>query len=153
MLQSWRWFGPNDPVSLADAKQAGAHGIVTALHHIYDGRVWSPEEIAHHHDLVRAEGFVWSVCESIPVHTSMKLRQGPWRRYVDAWKDSLANLGKAGVPVVCYNEAAMSAAVTEASLTLTVEPSTSMSIILPFTDFASSIPATSAAITFPATTC
>ena len=103
MLQSWRWFGPNDPVSLADVKQAGAHGIVTALHHIYDGRVWTPEEIETRHRQVRDAGFVWSVCESIPVHTSIKLRQGPWRRYIDAWKDSLANLGKAGVPVVCYN--------------------------------------------------
>jgi mannonate dehydratase len=103
MLQSWRWFGHDDPVSLRDARQAGAHGIVTALHHIYDGRVWSPEEIAARAAAVRAEGFVWSVCESIPVHSSIKLRSGPWRRYVDAWKDTLANLGRAGVPVVCYN--------------------------------------------------
>lgn len=84
-------------------KQAGAHGIVTALHHIYDGRVWAREEIDQHHNLVREKGLIWSVCESIPVHTSIKLRQGPWRQYVDAWKDSLMNLGKAGVPVVCYN--------------------------------------------------
>jgi len=103
MLQSWRWFGPGDPVSLEDAKQAGAHGIVTALHHIYDGRAWRLDEIEAHHKLMRDQGFVWSVCESIPVHTSLKLRAGPWRQYIDAWKDSLANLGKSGVPVVCYN--------------------------------------------------
>lgn len=103
MLQSWRWFGSRDPVTLSHARQAGVDGIVTALHEIYDGRIWTPEQIAERRALVEAAGMVWSVCESIPVHSSIKLRTGPWRRYIDAWRDSLANLGRGGVPVVCYN--------------------------------------------------
>ncbi len=103
MLESWRWFGPEDPVTLSHARQAGAHGVVTALHHIYDGRAWTPDDIAERMALVKKAGMVWSVCESIPVNSAIKLRSGNWRRYVDAWKVSLANLGKGGVPVVCYN--------------------------------------------------
>ena len=103
MEQSWRWFGPEDPVPLAHVRQAGATGIVTALHHIYDGRTWTPDDIAARKDMVEAAGLRWTVCESIPVHTSIKLRSGPWRHYIDAWKDSLANLGRAGIPTVCYN--------------------------------------------------
>jgi mannonate dehydratase len=103
MLESWRWFGPQDPVTLSHARQAGAHGVVTALHHIYDGRVWTPDDVAERMALVKKAGMVWSVCESIPVNSAIKLRNEKWRSYVDAWKDSLANLGKGGVPVVCYN--------------------------------------------------
>ena len=103
MLESWRWFGPQDPVTLSHARQAGAHGVVTALHHIYDGRVWTPDNIAERMALVKKAGMVWSVCESIPVNSAIKLRNAKWRRYVDAWKESIANLGKGGVPVVCYN--------------------------------------------------
>ena len=103
MLQTWRWFGPDDPVSLGDIRQAGVEGIVTALHQIYDGRAWSPDDIAQRQALLRAAGYEWSVCESIPVHTSIKLGDAARRRHIDAWKDSLANLGRAGVPVVCYN--------------------------------------------------
>lgn len=103
MLQSWRWFGPHDPVSLDHIKQAGAAGIVTALHHIYDGRAWSAADVAERKAMIEKAGLIWSVCESIPVHTSIKLRTGPYRQYIDNWKTSLANLGKAGVPMVCYN--------------------------------------------------
>ncbi|WP_075214235.1 mannonate dehydratase [Mongoliimonas terrestris] len=103
MLQTWRWFGPEDPIPLDHVRQAGASGVVTALHHIYDGRVWTPADIETRKGMVEAAGLAWSVCESIPVHTSLKLRAGPWRRYLDNWKDSLANLGRAGIPVVCYN--------------------------------------------------
>lgn len=103
MEQTWRWFGPKDPVPLPHVRQAGATGVVTALHHIYDGRAWTAEDIAERKAAIEAAGLRWSVCESIPVHTSIKTRQGPWRQYIDAWKDSLAALGRAGVPVVCYN--------------------------------------------------
>ncbi|OJF91260.1 mannonate dehydratase [Pararhizobium antarcticum] len=103
MLESWRWFGPDDPVTLSDARQAGAHGVVTALHHIYDGRAWTPDDIAERMALVRKAGMQWSVCESIPVGSALKLRDANWRRTLDAWKTSLANLGRGGVPVVCYN--------------------------------------------------
>jgi mannonate dehydratase len=103
MLESWRWFGPEDPVTLSHARQAGALGVVTALHHIYDGRAWTPDDVAERMAIVKKAGMVWSVCESIPVTSAVKLRNASWRRYVDAWKISLANLGKGGVPVVCYN--------------------------------------------------
>ncbi len=103
MLESWRWFGPQDPVTLSDARQAGAHGVVTALHHIYDGRIWTPDDVAERMALVQKAGMTWAVCESIPINSAIKRRDGEWRRYLDAWKQSLANLGKGGVPVVCYN--------------------------------------------------
>jgi mannonate dehydratase len=103
MLESWRWFGPEDPVTLSDARQAGATGVVTALHHIYDGRAWTPDDIAERMALVRKAGMRWAVCESIPVGSSLKLRDAHWRRTLDAWKTSLAHLGRGGVPVVCYN--------------------------------------------------
>jgi mannonate dehydratase len=94
MRETWRWFGPDDPVSLDNARQAGAAGIVTALHHITDGRAWSDDEVA---------GLTWDVCESIPVSAAIKLRQGPYRRDIDAWKDSLESLVRSGVATVCYN--------------------------------------------------
>jgi len=103
MLQSWRWFGPEDPIPLAHVRQAGATGVVTALHHIYDGRAWTDDDVAARKGAIEAAGLTWAVCESIPVPTAIKLRSGPWRRYLDQWKDSLAALGRAGVPVVCYN--------------------------------------------------
>lgn len=103
MKETWRWFGPHDPISLAQVKQAGASGIVTALHHIYRGEAWPLEEVLKRKAEIEAEGLVWSVVESIPVHNSIKLRSGDFRRYVEAWKDSLAAVAKAGVKVVCYN--------------------------------------------------
>ncbi|NHT78963.1 D-mannonate dehydratase [Rhizobium sp. PP-F2F-G38] len=103
MLESWRWFGNSDPVTLSHARQAGAHGVVTALHHIYDGRAWSVDDILDHKATIERAGMAWSVCESIPVNSAIKLRNEKWRQYVDSWKDSLANLGHAGIPVVCYN--------------------------------------------------
>lgn len=103
MLQSWRWFGPNDPVTLDHVKQAGASGVVSALHHIYDGRAWTPEDIAERKAMIEAAGLQWAVCESIPVQDSIKLRSGSYRQYIDNWKTSLANLGRGGVPMVCYN--------------------------------------------------
>jgi mannonate dehydratase len=103
MLESWRWFGPDDPVTLDHAKQAGAAGIVTALHHIYDGRVWTLDDILAQKRTVEAAGLQWVVCESIPMNDAIKLRAGPHRAYIDNWKDTLANMGRAGIPTVCYN--------------------------------------------------
>jgi mannonate dehydratase len=103
MQQAWRWFGPDDGVTLDHARQAGATGIVTALHHIYDGRVWSMGDILSHKAHIETAGLTWSVCESIPMNDSIKLRAGDFRRYIDNWKDTLANLGRAGIPMVCYN--------------------------------------------------
>ncbi|WP_181703835.1 mannonate dehydratase [Chthonobacter albigriseus] len=103
MLQSWRWFGPNDPIPLAHIRQAGASGIVTSLHHIGDRRAWTDADVAERKAIIESAGFRWDVCESIPVNSSIKLRQGAWRQSIDTWKDSLAALGGAGVPVVCYN--------------------------------------------------
>jgi mannonate dehydratase len=103
MLQSWRWFGPEDPIPLDHVRQAGATGVVTALHHIYDGRAWTDADVAERLRLVAKAGLRWDVCESIPVPTAIKLRQGPWRAALDAWKDSLAALGRARIPVICYN--------------------------------------------------
>ena len=103
MKETWRWFGPNDPVPLDHIKQAGATGIVTALHHLYRGEAWPLDEVQKRRDEIAAAGFVWSVVESIPIHNSIKLRSGPYQHFVDAWKGSLAAVAKAGVPVVCYN--------------------------------------------------
>jgi mannonate dehydratase len=103
MKETWRWFGPNDPVPLDHIKQAGATGIVSALHHRYRGEAWPLGEVRKRRDEIAAAGFVWSVVESIPIHNSIKLRSGPYQHFVDAWKDSLAAVAKAGVPVVCYN--------------------------------------------------
>jgi mannonate dehydratase len=103
MKETWRWFGPQDLISLDQIKQAGATGIVSALHHIYRGEAWPLDEVLKRKAEIESAGLVWSVVESIPVHNSIKLRSGPYRQYIAAWKDSLAAIAKAGVPVVCYN--------------------------------------------------
>jgi mannonate dehydratase len=103
MQETWRWFGPNDPVPLDHIKQAGATGIVSALHHRYRGEAWPLGEILKRRDEIAAAGLVWSVVESIPVHNSIKRRSGPYRQFIGAWKDTLAAVAKAGVRVVCYN--------------------------------------------------
>ncbi len=103
MKETWRWFGPQDPISLTQIRQAGATGIVTALHHIYRGEAWPLDEVLKRKAEIESAGLVWSVVESIPVHTSIKLRSGPYRQYIAAWKDSLAAIAKAGVSIVCYN--------------------------------------------------
>jgi len=103
MKETWRWFGPGDPVPLDHIKQAGATGIVSALHHLYRGEAWPLDEVFKRKDEVLAAGFVWSVVESIPIHNSIKVRSGPYARYTGAWKDTLAAVAKAGVEVVCYN--------------------------------------------------
>ncbi len=103
MKETWRWFGPDDPVTLNHVKQAEATGIVTALHHLYRGEPWPLDEVLKRKAEIQAAGLVWSVVESIPVHNSIKLRSGPYRRFLDAWKDSLVAIAKAGVKIVCYN--------------------------------------------------
>ena len=103
MEQTWRWFGESDPIPLDHIRQAGATGIVTALHQVPAGEVWTPQEIARRKQTVEAGGLRWSVCESIPVPDAVKLGGASAKKSIDAWKDSLANLGRAGIPVVCYN--------------------------------------------------
>ncbi len=103
MKETWRWFGPDDPIPLDHIKQAGATGIVSALHHLYRGEAWPLDEVLKRRDHILAAGLVWSVVESIPIHNAIKLRSGPCAHFISAWKDSLAAVAKAGVPVICYN--------------------------------------------------
>jgi mannonate dehydratase len=101
--ETWRWFGPQDPVTLDHVKQAGATGVVSALHHLYRGEAWPVDEVLQRKAQIEAAGLVWSVVESIPIHNSIKLLTGPFRQFTDAWKDSLAAVARAGVTIVCYN--------------------------------------------------
>ncbi|MDD7969654.1 mannonate dehydratase [Roseinatronobacter alkalisoli] len=109
MRQTWRWFGPKDLVSVDDMMQAGVEGVVSALHHVPTGAVWTPQEIAQRQAEIgrmrdgSASGLAWEVVESLPVSEDIKKQQGDWRAHIDAYKQSLHNLHAAGIKVICYN--------------------------------------------------
>ncbi|MEO8684551.1 MAG: mannonate dehydratase [Devosia sp.] len=109
MRQTWRWFGPADLTSIDDITQVGAVGVVSALHHVPNGVVWSPEEIAKRHAEIgtrqdgTASGLTWDVVESLPVTEDMKKQKGDWRAHIENYKISMRNLRDSGVEVICYN--------------------------------------------------
>ena len=103
MQHTWRWFGPDDPINLSDIRQAGATGIVTALHQLPNGVVWSKADIAERKKLIEDAGLEWVVTESIPIHEDIKTQSDGWEVYADAWAETAVHLAEAGIKTICYN--------------------------------------------------
>ena len=100
MLETWRWFGPNEPITLKQIRQTGAKGVVTALHEVPTGEVWPLDAIVERKQMIEDAGLVWTVGESIPVHEDIKTQTGNWRELLENYKQSVRNVGKAGINTV-----------------------------------------------------
>jgi mannonate dehydratase len=103
MFQTMRWFGPEDPVSLSDIRQSGCAGVVTALHQMAPGEIWTTTEILKRKKIIEGSGMDWPVIESLPVHEDIKRKSGSYKKYIDHYKQSLRNISQCGIPVVVYN--------------------------------------------------